>query len=151
MDTNENIENSKKVPTRNSLPFLDRMQVLKKIIREYDYSPDRIQKTIENLQEILVERKNEIQKEELENSKQQQQILEILEKIKASGLPIEEMSKFCNGDINTVLSNYKYEFVDVNGIKRFWSGKGKMPLALIELMKRDGTSKDDYLRKKSDL
>ena len=94
MDTNENIENSKKVPTRNSLPFLDRMQVLKKIIREYDYSPDRIQKIIENLQEILVERKNEIQKEELENSKQQQQILEILEKIKASGLPIEEMSKF---------------------------------------------------------
>lgn len=146
MENNENTE--KKKTNTNVLPFLDRKQVLKKIIRENDYNLDRIQKIIDNLKEILEERRKEFQEEEISTSKKKQQLLEILEKIKASDLPSDELAKIYNGDLNTALSNYKYEYVDVNGIKRFWSGKGKMPLPLIELMKRDGTSKDDYLREK---
>lgn len=52
-------------------------------------------------------------------------------------------------DLEAKLKASKYMYVDVRGITRFWSGQGKLPTQLAELMARDGTTKDDYLREKA--
>lgn len=126
----------------------DRRAVLKHLYGAY--SSARLQKVIKILQELYSNKAQEEAEQERARSVKQASMIQAVTALKGLGINLEEFKNFVvQEDIEAKLKSSKYIFVDVNGITRFWSGQGKIPTALAELMARDGTVKEDYLRDKT--
>ncbi len=145
--TAESAEQSLSAKLTISLETADRKSVLKQIFGSLPLF--RLQRAIKGLQEILAEKQKEIEDEERRTASRQADMLAILSQMKAKGIELSEFKHFVYADdLDAKLKNSKYMYTDVNGITRFWSGQGKVPTTLAELMARDGTTKEDYLREK---
>lgn len=145
--TAESAEQSLSAKLTISLETADRKSVLKQIFGSLPLF--RLQRAIKSLQEILAEKQKEIEDEERRTAARQADMLAILSQMKAKGIELSEFKHFVYADdLDAKLKNSKYMYTDVNGITRFWSGQGKVPSTLVELMARDGTTKEDYLREK---
>ena len=84
-----------------------------------------------------------LEKNEINNN-----VEEIKAKLKASGISLKELEYYIR-ELKTTKARAdvapKYRFVDVNGVERFWTGRGRTPRELVELMERDHTTKENYL------
>lgn len=121
---------------------------LKKIFGELPVQ--RLQKVIRILQEMAEAKEKEELENERKKTERQEKMLDAVWMLKQSGISPEDFRTFMEkGNMENAIQNSRYVYTDARGMKRFWSGKGKIPSDLAEIMKRDGTSKEDYLRRGS--
>ena len=127
---------------------LERKSTLKRMFG--DLPSNRLLKVIKALQEIYDAKVKEQEEQERKASQHQALMLKALDVLQSEGINVDDFKSFISSDLDSKLKNSKYVYTDLRGITRFWSGQGKTPTQLVEVMQRDGTSKDDYLRKGDD-
>ena len=125
---------------------LYRRLVLKKVTA--DYTILSLKKMSKIIEDLIKEREEQLVEQQRQKSKKEKQVLGLLKQMQEQGLTIDDITSILGtSNVENALANYNYVYEDVNGITRYWSGKGKTPVYLAEVMKRDGTTKEDYKRK----
>lgn len=126
---------------------LEKRAGLKKLFGHLD--PTRLNKVINLLTELRDLKVKKAQELEKEQALHQAKLLKALSLLKEQGVLLEDFKDFLGSkDFEVTLKNSKYQYLDENGVPRFWSGQGKIPSSLAQIMARDGTTKEDYLRDK---
>ncbi len=115
--------------------------------------------TIDDLNEIIekmIALKNEIeeeQRQEMEADAERRQAFEELKKtLTDKNYSYEDFKQFMEGGVSkparktgTRKMTPKYRYTDLEGITREWTGQGKTPNALKQLMEQTGNDKSFYL------
>ncbi len=110
-----------------------------------DAQPEVIQTIIDCLMQIKDRRAQEIAAAQEEQQQRQQQLNELLSKMNECNISIDDLIAVKTGGRRPRRMAMRYRYIGTDGVEREWSGQGKTPTALRELMERDGTTKEDYL------
>ena len=141
-DITENREQGILPPSENA----ERKSTLKKLFG--DLPVPRLRKVIRMLEEMAAAREKEDLERERRETERQEKMLNAVWLLRQSGISPDDFRTFIeNGNMENAIQNSRYVYTDLKGMKRFWSGKGKIPTDLAEVMERDGTTKEDYLRR----
>lgn len=124
--------------------YLCNMTLLRSYGKRTDLSTLEI--GLKNLETVLQEIKEQAELEKMELEEREQRRTKILEKLKEEGWTLEELLELSNKRQNSKSrkSPNKYRFIDKQGKECFWSGVGRMPLALQNLI-NEGQALDTFL------
>lgn len=116
-----------------------------------DVDPDALRDIVHKINAIIDEKESALEEERRQLAEKHEKI----EKIKATlvdlgltpeDLVTEETKK------NIQLSkrkkrqtNPKYEYIDENGVKKTWTGQGRIPTPMKSAMEKENRKKDDFL------
>lgn len=108
---------------------------------------NEIEEIIQNLKTLQAE----LHEQSVKNAQERDQILAYMKERNISPEVMKEY--FVSLESTTSKSKpveAKYRYVDLDGVERVWSGRGRLPLPFHRLLLSNGKKKDDYLINKSD-
>ena len=106
---------------------------------------------IENLSSVKQEIHCREEKAKEEEIRERAVMMEILETLKNSNLTVDKLVSFSKelSDSKKIdgrsTPSPKYRYTDLNGIERTWTGRGRVPVQMLEVMEKEGHDKDYYL------
>lgn len=114
--------------------------------------------SVEQVEKLIIkvdEYKNErIEREKAETAEKERKNIEIegfLSEAKGRGISEEDILQYVKDKKGEPAvpklkkpAKKLYRYIDAEGREHFWSGRGKTPLALLEVMKRDNQDKEFY-------
>lgn len=100
---------------------------------------EQLKSISEKLNIIIAEKEEEIRLEELERVKQLENVNKYKEMLAQDGLSIDELAELLSGKTSKTQKTLsprpaKYKFVDENGNEKTWTGQGRTPKALQQLL-----------------
>ncbi len=111
-----------------------------------DATSDELTSLIEKIKIIKDEVKIKEQKEALSKKQDKLCLEQILSTLDKRNLTIDDLKLLLekkNKKPRRTMA-IRYSYTDLNGERRIWSGQGKTPVALRELMAKTNTCKEDY-------
>ncbi|KDE40854.1 DNA-binding protein H-NS [Nitrincola lacisaponensis] len=106
-----------------------------------DVSVADIEKVIADLNDILVERKEDEARLAAEESKRIEKIEQIRLAMKEAGIDLSDLSDVVEASPKKTVKA-KYYIVDDEGARHEWSGRGRTPVVFAEYMQARGIGKD---------
>ncbi|MFN3882574.1 MAG: H-NS family nucleoid-associated regulatory protein [Nitrincola lacisaponensis] len=106
-----------------------------------DVSVADIEKVIADLNDILVERKEDEARLAAEESKRIEKIEQIRLAMKEAGIDLSDLSDVVEASPKKTVKA-KYYIVDDEGTRHEWSGRGRTPVVFAEYMQARGIGKD---------
>lgn len=100
---------------------------------------EQLKSISEKLNIIIAEKEEEIRLEELKRSKRLENVNKYKEMLAQDGLSIDELAELLSGKTSKTQKTLsprpaKYKFVDENGNEKTWTGQGRTPKALQQLL-----------------
>ena len=106
---------------------------------------------IEKLSSVKQEIHSREEKAKEEEIRERAVMMEVLETLKNSNLTVDKLVSFSKelSDSKKIDGRStplpKYRYTDLNGIERTWTGRGRVPVQMLEVMEKEGHDKDYYL------
>lgn len=122
---------------------------LRKLSKEL--SLEQLQSISEKITMIITEKEEEIRLQELEEAKHQENLRKYKEMLEKDGITIDELAKLLADKVMKARKARKpvpprpakYKFKDANGKEKTWTGQGRTPKALQQLLDK-GKKLEDF-------
>ncbi len=125
---------------------LSNIRMLRATLKKSNADADEVEGIISKLTTIKSEIEEEVKAQEAAIQKKQEGIEQIKNIMNTYGITIEDLSKTVGSETSRKVRSMspKYRYVDLDGVERTWTGQGKLPNALKQLLASNGKSKEDY-------
>ncbi len=111
----------------------------------HDASPEEIQDIIDKLTVIKEETVARLAKQASINEERRIKLGAMANELKENNISIEDLMGYLGVNVKKRKLKIRYRYVGVDGLTYEWSGQGRTPRAMQQLIERDGTTKEDYL------
>ncbi len=109
-----------------------------------DASPDDIQIIIDHLTAIKEEIATRLAQENSRDKELKEKVTAMVNELKESNITIEDFMHYAGLTVKKRKMKMRYRYVGMDGITYEWTGQGRTPKQLLQIMQRDGTTKADY-------
>lgn len=128
------------------LKYIGSLKQLRPIVHKQDL--DWIKRVYDNIGTLLKEKEEAFELEKLEIEEQELKRQEMLKMLEEQGWTLEAlMTPATANKRKRPTSSVKYQYIDKQGNITQWSGKGRMPFALKEIIEKENVSLEDFLVK----
>ena len=96
-------------------------------------SLELLESILEKLQLVISEKREELLKIQQEEKERQERIAKYKNLLKQEGITVDELAEILGAEVprkKREARPAKYQYVDENGVKKTWTGKGRTPKAI---------------------
>ena len=125
---------------------LSNIRMLRATLKKSNADADEVEGIISKLTTIKSEIEEEVKAQEAAIQKKQEGIEQIKNIMSTYGITTDDLTKAFGSESSRKARSMspKYKYVDLAGVERTWTGQGKLPNALKQLLESNGKSKEDY-------